>query len=849
LYFQIQTLFILPKMKRHMIKINILILSILLSFGTAFAQKKGKKKPTQPPATAAEAKPATPTKKSKFKNYSEVIPKEALTDEGLFVVHKVDDKYYFEVKNEFLGKEILIVSRISGTVLNFNFGGAGMAARPQQIIRFERLDNNILLRSVSYSNIADPEQPIYLSVKANNIEPVIHSFPIECINKDSSGLVFEVGKFFASDVEMLSPLDSDQRTRFGIKRLDNSRSPILYIKSFPQNTEVRHMVTYEASKPPANSLTNTLTLEMNHSFIVLPETPMIPRFYDKRVGYFAIGKTNYGTEEHRAVTQRYITRWRLEPKDKEAYARGELVEPVKPILYYIDRATPEKWRPYLIKGVEDWNEAFEAAGFKNAISAKLAPSPEEDPEFSPEDVRYSVIRYVANPIQNAMGPHTHDPRTGEIIESDIIWYHNVMNLLRNWYFVQTAALTPTARKAQFEDEVMGELIRFVAAHEVGHTLGLPHNMGASSAYPVDSLRSPTFTKKMGTAPSIMDYARFNYIAQPGDVGVSLFPKIGEYDKYAIDWGYRYYPQTKKPDDEQPTLHQLILSKQQNPIYRFGRQVVVPIDPSAQTEDLGDDAMKASTYGIANLKRITNNLLDWTTSPAQDYKDTEELYLQILTQWNRYMGHVTANIGGIYERFKTADQLGAVYTHVEKEKQLSAITFLCNEIFQTPKWIINTDILNKIEPAGILNRIRAYQASTLSSVLDFSRLARMLENEALNGKQAYTVLEMLDELRKTVWTKASNSPDVYQRNLQRAYVEQLEKLLKEEQNNSAMAAADVLGYTGIDVSQSDIRPIARAELLKIKTLANQNALSATGMAKVHFEELTERISNIFESRKK
>ena len=776
-------------------KTSITLMALLVSF-FAFSQKKDDSK--------------NDTKKEK--TYSDIITDKAVTDNGLFDVHKIDDKYYYEINDSLLGRDMLMVTRIVKMATELPLNRHKMS---EQVLKWEKFDNNILLKQASYSKFANDSLPISIAVSNSNFEPIIASFKISVKNKDKNSYVIDVTSLYKNDVKMFGFPQSTRKT-YKISSLDSKLSFIESIRSFPLNIETKHIKTYKSS----DSRNGQISMVLNNSMVLLPKEPMRRRYFDERVGWFTSSQTDYGIDNQEAETVRYLDRWRLEVKDEdiEKFKSGELVEPKKPIVYYLDPATPKKWRKYLKDGIEDWNVAFEAAGFKNAVIVKYPPTKEEDPDWSPEDVRYSTVRYLASPSLNANGPHVSDPRSGEIIESDINWYHNVMKLLRNWYFVQTAAVNPDARGVEFKNEVMGELIRFVSSHEFGHTIGLPHNMGSSSAYPVDSLRSATFTKKYGTAPSIMDYARFNYVAQPGDEGVALMPSdwdtpnIGVYDIYAVKWGYKPILDVTH-EEEKSILQNWITEKAEDLKYRFGS---AGIDPSSQTEDLGDNAVKASEYGIANLKRIMPNLVEWTTENGETYDELEYMYNQVLGQFRRYMGHVANNIGGVYQYYKTADQDGAVYTHVSKEHQKACVNFLNNHLFNTPYWMIEKDILNKIEFAGMTNRIRTVQSSYLNNILDFGKMARMIENEALNGNNAYTLENFMNDVKNGIWSELRNGKkiDVYRRNLQRSYIQRLGYIMANEQPRRQ--GSFWANYTTpVNVAVSDIRSSTLGTLLNLR----------------------------------
>lgn len=799
-------------------------------------------------------KTATPNKSSSsssriaskdgIKPFDKVINKSARVDKGVFTVYEQDGKYFFKINNNLLNREMLMVSRISGVPPGFSgFSSAGSKS-VEQVVSFSREKDKILMRKKSYEAIADEELPVYKSVRANNFEPVIAAFNIEALSKDSSGVVIDVTDLFTKDVEAISGIPSYLRKTYQVRRLDTDRSYVESLKSFPENIEVRQIMTYIAANPPSADYTQTLSVEVSQSLVLLPVEPMQKRYADYRVGYFSIRQIDYGSDEQKAAQKEFIRRWRLEPKDPEAYARGELVEPVKPIVYYLDPATPEKYRSYIIQGILDWNEAFEEAGFKNAVQAKLPPSKEEDPDWSAEDIRYSTVRWVASTVRNAVGPSVSDPRSGEIIESDIVWFHNHMRSYRNRLMIETGAANPAARKLKLDDDLIGETMRRVISHEIGHAIGLPHNMQSSSAYPTDSLRSGAFTQKWGIATTIMEYARQNYVAQPGDENIRFIRKIGPYDKYSVDWGYRVIPNAETPEDELKTLDSWIEAKAGDPVYRFASST--GYDPSAQTEDLGDDPVKSSTYGLMNLKKVVPNLIEWTSTDGVGYDDLEEIYGELVGQWSRYARHVATNIGGVYQTRKASNQEGWVYTPVSKEYQKKAMKFLNDNAFTTPNWLLDEEILNRIQAQGATENIKRLQSGILRSTMNAGAMIRLSEQSAFDDN-AYTLLEALEDLRRGIWNEiyksGSNNIDAFRRNLQREYLSAIAVLFKEDSQGG--------GFRGptLDIQDSDIRPSLRHELTELKNdISSKVSTRTNAETRAHLKDVLIRIDDILDGDK-
>ena len=691
-----------------------------------------------------------------------------------------NQKLFLQFNDSVFEKPLLMVSRYVQLPSGYSAYRNAGSKTAEQVIQFEKQGNRILLKQVSYVNNADTSDPIYQSVINNHLNPILASFEKEKIEEGEN--LIDVSEFFSKDSPSFNVVGETQKKSFKITGLDKKRSFIDKVKSYPRNTEITHTLTYPAGSPPRGNQSETLTFQMNHSIIALPENPMPVRYTDHRVGWFSLEKYNYSSKALKSDNYRVAVRWRMEPKDEAAYLRGELVEPKKPIVFYLDPATPLKWRPYFKKGIEDWNQAFEKAGFKNAVIAKDPPTQEEDPDFSPEDVRYSVVRYVASTTRNATGPSVKDPRTGEILESDVIWYHNHLRSYRNRYLLETGAANPKARTLNTPEEEIGEMMRRVIAHEVGHALGLPHNMKASSAYPVDSLRSGSFTQKMGIAATIMDYARYNYVAQPGDENIRFVRQMGPYDDYAIEWGYRYFPD-QEPNEIKSRLAVFVSERNLNPIYQFGSGGT---DPDSQTENIGDDPIKATTYGLSNLKIVAKNLEEWTTAEGQNFDDLKELYLEMVSVYRRYIYHVANLVGGVRETRSVKGQIEQVYENVPRSEQLTALSTIQKEVWSSPTWLLEPSLISQFEDEGRLPLIGNLQKALVYRLLSTDKLNQMISSaESVKGNPLST-----KELMSTIATqivKNTESLDALKKGLQISLVERLIELKEDEKANPVVRA--------------------------------------------------------------
>lgn len=840
--------------------INKLAFTFLLVFSASFVVAQNAKQPPAPLADTTKKAPAKPTDKPWPKPFRDFITDKATSKQGLFSVYKQDDKYYFEIPDSLIGRLFMAITRISKSPTDFGYGGV---EANRQVLQWEKgPENKLFLRCLGIINMSsDSTESIFQAIQNSNVEPIAGAFEIKAFKKDTS-TVIEVTDFFKGDNQVVS-LSPGTKQVFRLGSLQADRSYIQSIKTYQINTEVKSVKTFSVSPAPptpgatGNTLpgaTNTgvVTMELNTSMILLPAEPMRRRLNDFRVGYFPNSYNTYSDHSQRVETETFIQRFRLEAKNAEDLAkskRGELIEPLKQIVYYIDPATPKQWRKYFIQGVNDWNRCFEKAGWKNAIAGKEWP--ENDSTMSLDDARFNVIRYFASNVENAQGPRVSDPRSGEIIESHIYWYHNVLNIFKQLYAVQVGHLDPRAQQPDFDEELVGRIIRYVCSHELGHTLGLLHNHGSSSTIPVENYRDKNFQKKYGLTPSIMEYARLNYIAQPED-GIALedlWSKIGVYDDWAITYGYKLIPDKKDEYEEKKVLNQWLKASESDPMLRFGIEQH-PYDPRGNSEDLGDNPMKANEYGIKTLKKILPLQFQWTKKEGAFNELLSERYGWILIQLNWYYGHVIKYIGGIYDTPKNTDSEGAVYEPVSKHLQKEAVDFLLRNLFETPEWLLNKNIISRMRPDFGVNRIREMQEGQLGSIFAFSRMQRLIENNA-SDKNNYSLNELFEDMQKGIWKELDTKKpiDAFRRNLQKVYIERMEEILAQKTPVPAPGGfSGVISATPTNPLKSDIDSEVKASLrsihAKIKTAI---AVTTDKPTKNHLLDVADRIKSLLDPK--
>ena len=820
-----------------------------------FKRKKKKKKTEQVDKAKMDSLAAARKKqKDELQPYEKLITKEASTMNGFFKVHSVDGKYYFEIADSLFGRDILVVNRIVKAPVDWQKRKSGYPGDHlgERVVRFELgKGKKLFMREISYLEHSEDTLGMYQAVLNSNVQPIVASFPLKSIRKegDTQNYVIDMTDYIKRDNDMFS-FPGNAKDDAGLSSMVDDGSYIDTLKAFPCNIEVRTVRTFKRKPSKEVSISTPMTYVLNSSMLILPKEPMKSRFYDSRVGYFAVGYKDFDENPYGVEYKAKITRWRLEPKEEDVdkYLRGELVEPKKPIVIYIDPATPKKWVPYLIQGINDWQVAFEQAGFKNAIIGKEAPV--DDPTWSLEDARHSAIVYKPSDIPNASGPHVHDPRSGEILETHINWYHTVMTLLYDWYIVQAGAVDPAAQHPVFSDELMGQLIRFVSSHEVGHTLGLRHNFGSSATVPVEKLRDKAWVEANGHTPSIMDYARFNYVAQPEDSisHAGIFPRVGMYDKWAIEWGYRWMPQFETAEDEEPYLNKWIIGKLREDVrYTFGTETDRN-DPRNQSEAVGDDAMLASAYGIKNLKRILPEIMKWTYEPDKGYDKAVEVYDNILGQFSLYMGHVATNVAGVYRNPITVEQTEMKSVeYVPQDIQKRAVEFLNKELFTTPSWLIDKELMER-SGANPYKSICGIQNGILKRLLSANTFDKMMDNERMNGDKAYTADEFFRDLNKSVWADLNGGkrPDSYRRALQKSYIKALVNVLDKKQDGNLGGLAIMVTMGNLN-TPSDAPAIARGQLSDLRRKLVSASSAVSGITRSHYQELIALIDEAFDNK--